>query len=137
MNDSKARILLCGTVLITATALSSCASGSDNPALCSSLDSLKSSVAGLTDIQINGDTLANVQDTLDQVQSDLRQVKDDASDEYSLEVDAVDQATSELNSNLDDAVTTPSVEAASAVATSVRAVGTSLNSLADAVKNTC
>ncbi|MFI5427881.1 hypothetical protein [Aeromicrobium sp. UC242_57] len=129
-----ARILLLSALVLAA----GCGSEDDDTAaLCSSVDSLKTSVSGLTDITIDKNALTDLQARLDQVQTDLGEVKDDASDKYATEIDAVDQAASTVGSTLDQAISTPSVQAASAVGTAVQSLGTSLKTLADAVKGTC
>lgn len=135
---SCARALSAAVLLLAATTTAGCGSADDDdPAVCSSVDSLESSVAGLTDITIDPGALADLESSLDEVKSDLSKVKDDASEEFAAEVDAVEQATSGLGTRLDAAVATPSLETVSAVGTAVQTLGTSLKSLADAVKSTC
>lgn len=138
MNLRTSRLWTLGAALLLATTLTACGSAdNDQPAVCASLESLESSVAGLTDITLNKDALAQLEDGLDEITSDLDDVKDDAGDEFSTEIDAVERASSDLRTTLDAAVATPSLQAIAAVGTPLKALGTSLRSLGDAVKSTC
>lgn len=124
-----------GTLLLAAT-LTGC-SEDENPAICSSVDALKSSITDVTDVDIDQQALATLQGNLTQVQTDLEKVKSDAQDEFATEIDAVDQATSSVSSSLDAATATPSAQTVAAVGTAVQALGTSLTNLQDAVESTC
>lgn len=135
---SCARALSATALLLAATTTAGCGTADDDdPAICSSVDSLESSVAGLTDITIDLGALAELESGLDEVKSDLSLVEDDASEEFADEVEAVQQATSDLGASLDAAVAAPSLETVSTVGPAVQTLGTSLKSLADAVKSTC
>jgi hypothetical protein len=138
---SSARVLPAAALLLVAAVPSGCGdddgSGSDDAAVCSSVDALKSSVAGLTDIPLDLGALDDLQSGLKKIQSDLGTVKDDAGDEFATEVDAVEQATADLGSTIDAAVSAPSLQTVSKVGTSLEGLGTSLTSLTDSVKSTC
>jgi hypothetical protein len=123
-----------GTLLLAAT-LTGCSE--DDPAICSSVDALRSSIGDVKDVSVDQDSLATLQDDFTQVQTDLKQVKSDAADEYATEIAAVEQAASSVSSSLDAAVATPSPETLLAVGTAVQALGAALTSLDNAVESTC
>ena len=124
-----------GTLLLAAT-LTAC-SDDENPAICSDVDALRSSVADVTDVDIDQQALAALPDDLAQVQADLTKVKSDAKDQYATEIDAVDQAASSVSSSLDAATATPSPAAVVDVGTAVQALGAALKDLDGAVESTC
>lgn len=133
-----ARTLSVATLLLASATAAGCGGADDDdPAVCSSVDALKSSVQELTEIQLNAGALADLNSGLDRIQADLGKVKDDAGAEFATEVDAVEEASSELKMRLNSAVSTPSLTTVSAVGTSIESLGTSLKSLADAVESTC
>jgi outer membrane murein-binding lipoprotein Lpp len=137
MRRSCARVLSVSALLLASAMLAGCSGDEDTPAICSSVDSLKASVADVTNVDLNPAALTTLQDNVDQVRSDLSQVKSDADDQYPTEIAGVDQATSSVTSSLDAATASPSAQTIAAVATSVQALGTSLTALNDAVKSTC
>lgn len=122
--------------LMAVLTLASCG-GDDEPAVCSSFDSLKASIADLKDVDIDQNALTTLQDSFREVQSDLGKVKSDAKAEFGDDVDAVEQAASSVGSSLDAAIASPSGETVAAVGIAVKSLGTSLTSLEDALKNTC
>lgn len=131
------RLALAGSAaLMMVLTLASCG-GDDEPAVCSSFDSLKASVEDLKDVNIDKNALTKLQESFSEVQSDLSKVKSDAKAEFGDDVDAVEQAASSVGSSLDAAVASPSGETVAAVGTAVRSLGTSLTALEDALKNTC
>lgn len=131
-----------GTVLLLAVATTAgCGDdggpGGVDPALCSSVDALKSSVAGLTDISLDVGALADLQSGLTEVQKDLGDVQDDAGDEFSSEIDAVKKAVSDLGTTVQTAAASPSLQTVSTIGPSVQAVGTSITKLASSVGDAC
>ena len=124
-------------VLAASLALVGCSGEDDRAEVCTAVDSLKTSIADLTDVTIDQDTLTTLQDTFDEVQSDLREVKEDAGSEFGDEVDAVDQAASAVRQSLQDAAATPSAASVMAVGTAIGNLGASLSALEDALTTTC
>ncbi len=126
--------------LIAALTLAGCGSDDESPAVpavCSSVDSLKASVADLEDVKIDQNALTTLEDDFTKVQSDLSKVKSDAKDEYGTEVDAVDKAAASVSSSLDAAKATPSAQTLTAVGGALKSLDTSMTALEDAVKSTC
>ena len=110
---------------------------SDPAAVCDDVDELRTSLAGLGDVSIDAGALATFQDQLDQVRSDVSTLINDAQDEYADEVDAVDQAVSDLTTTVRTAVDSPSAASLSAVRTARRVLTTSVSALGMAVQDTC
>lgn len=132
------RLAPVAVLLVLVATLTGCGGGDDDtPAICSSVDSLESSVAEVGDIDIDADALATLQEDLDQVQSDLSQVLSDAQDEYADEVDSVDDAASLLGTTLEAAAAEPTGDSLAAVAAAIKALDASLGSLVEAVKSSC
>jgi hypothetical protein len=123
-------------IVITATGLTACG-GNDTPAVCADVQALKSSVAKVADVKLDQGALETLRTDLAAVQSDLTELKSSAASQYSGEVDAVDQDTASLRTKLQAAVDAPSAQTVSAVGAAVRALGTSLTALKDAVASTC
>jgi hypothetical protein len=107
------------------------------PAVCSSIDALKSSVADLQNVDVAKGSLATLQDMVMKVLADLTKVLNDAKSEYATEVKAVDSATATVSTSLKAATATPSERTLSTVRTAVQTLGTSLRALENAVRSTC
>lgn len=138
------RLRCAGALVVLVAALSGCGAGEDDPpaapatpAICSSVDALRSSAKAVTDVQVERGALQRLQKALGEVRTDLSTVAKDATSEYSDEVDAVEKAVSDLGSSVDAAVATPTAATVGAVGAASRALGTSLSALVDSVGSTC
>ena len=136
MRPRPTRLVTSATVVLIALTMAGCG-GDDPPAVCSAVDSLKTSVDDVTKVDLGKGALAEIQDNISKVQSDLTQVKDDAKDEYASEVGAVEKASASVSSTVKAAIATPSAQAITDVGAAVQALGTSLTDLESAVKSTC
>jgi hypothetical protein len=126
------------TLVVLVATLAGCGAGEDDtPALCSSVDALRSSAEAVTDVQVQRGALATLQEALGKVRSDLSTVVEDATSEYADEVDAVQKAMSDLGSSVDAAVAAPTAATVAEVRAASKAVGTSLTALVDSVESTC
>ena len=130
------RYLTAAVVLMASFTVSGCG-GSSKPAICSDVDSLKSSITELRDVKLEAGALATLQSDLTKVQTDLSKVKSEAKTQYATEISSVEQAGASLSTNLKAASDTPSVQSLAAVATDVSALGAALSALQDAVSSTC
>lgn len=84
--------------------------GKDTPAICSDVEALKGSVADVTNVSLDKNSLATPLGDLTQVQSDLSKVKSAAKAPYATEIAALDQATSSVSSSLSAATASPSAQ---------------------------
>jgi ABC-type glycerol-3-phosphate transport system substrate-binding protein len=142
MNLVAARLRLrwAGALVVLVATLAGCGSGSgedDTPAVCSSVDALRSSVTALTDVKVEKGALDTLQKDADEVRSNLSTVVKDATREYADEVDTVEEAVSDLGTSLDAAVSGPTAPNIAAVGAASKALGTSITALVDAVDSTC
>ncbi len=123
------------TMLLSATVV---ACSDDKPEVCNSVDDLKSSIDGLTNIDVSSSTTINeLQSGLDTVQTNLTTVKTDAKAEFSSQIDAVDTALGTLNTSVDTARSDPTANSLAAVGTAVTAFTTATQTLVDDVESTC
>ena len=136
MRPRPTRFLTSVTAVLIALTMTGCG-GDDPPAVCSAVDSLKTSVDDVTTVKLGKGALAELQDNVTQVQSDITQVKDDAKDEYASEIDGVEKAFTSVSTTLKAAIATPSAQAITDLGGAVQALGTSLTDLENAVKSTC
>lgn len=135
---ARLRLWCAGALVVLVATLSGCGAGEDDtPAVCSSIDDLRSSVAALTDVQVERGALDTFQKAFDKVRSNLSTVVKDAKREYADEVDAVEEAMSDLGTSLDAAVSGPTAANVAAVGAASQALGTSISTLVDAVDSTC
>lgn len=107
------------------------------PAVCDDVDALRTSVDHLKNVQIGDNALATLSTDLKDVQSQLKQFKQDASGQYSSQIDAVQKEVDALRSSVEQATTNPSATSFTEVTSDVRALGSALGSLDDAVSSTC
>lgn len=100
--------------LFVATALFSCSSsgssssGSSKPAVCSSLNSLKSSVNQLKNLNMSNTSAQDVQQKLANINKNLQQVSKDAKKQHSSEVDAIQHDYESLQTAIKTAESNPS-----------------------------
>ncbi len=90
-----ARYFTAAVVLTASLTVSGCG-GSSKPAICSDVDSLKSSITDLRDVKLEAGALATLQSDLTKVQSDLSKVKSEAKTQYAAEISSVEQAAASL-----------------------------------------
>ena len=134
------RVWWAGMLVVLVATLAGCGSGSgedDTPAVCSSVDALRSSVAALTDVQVERGALDTFQKAFDKVRSNLSTVVKDAKREYADEVDTVEEAMSDIGKSLDAAVSAPTAANVAAVGAASQALGTSVKALVDSISSTC
>jgi len=128
--------LAASAVLLAALTLGSCGGEDETPAVCSSVDALKTSVTDLQDVKIDKNALTTLQDSFNQIKSDLTKLTSDAEDEFATEVDAVTKAASSVSSSL-EAAAAPTAATVTAVGVAIESLGTSLRALEEAVRSTC
>ncbi|HKC27382.1 MAG TPA: hypothetical protein VKB75_05175 [Jatrophihabitans sp.] len=112
-------------------------SSSGKPAVCSSLDDLKTSVSQVTDVQSGENGLSALQSNLPAVKSDLNQVLDDAKSQYSNQTAQIRTDLTSLQSAVDVAQNSHSATDISGAVTAAKTLGGSVRQLADAAKSTC
>ncbi len=112
--------------------------GKDKPAVCGSVDTLKSSITDLKSIDITSSgAVSSLQSQLTTVKSDFDQVKTDAKSQFSTQIEAVDGAYSTLVSTADTAKSSPSAANLAALAAAATTMLTDLQTLVSDVQKTC
>ena len=130
------RLLLPVVALLAGGAVAGC--GDDQPAVCTSIDELQSSVKGLADLELTGSSSAGgLEDQVALVVQDFKQVKDDASEEYDDQVGAIDADVEKLKTNAAAVKDSPSATTVADLKTSRDAVVAGIEALADDVTSTC
>lgn len=129
------RLAVVGACLLgVGVGLAACSS---QPAVCEDMDALRTSVGSLQDVTIGENALSELSTDLDQIESDLSRLNEDASEEYSSEVEAVRTRTAALRSSLQSASTDPTAPGWTEVANDVRALGSAVTDLGNAIGETC
>jgi hypothetical protein len=136
VHPRSARYLTATVGLMASLTVAGCG-GSSTPAICSDVDSLKSSVTDLANVKLELGALATLQTDLAKVQTDLSKVKSEAKTQYAAEISSIEQAAGSLSTSVEAAAATPSARSLAAVATDVKTLGASLATLQDAVSSTC
>jgi hypothetical protein len=122
-------------MLVALTGLAGCSS--DQPDLCTSVDSLEASVDNLKNVQLGENGLAEVETYLTQIRDDITDVTDAAKDQYGSEVDAVTDALDDIDEVRRIAKDQPSAATLRPLAEGVTALASALKALQQAVSDSC
>ena len=114
-----------------------CSSSSDKPAVCSSLDDLKTSVSQVTDVQSGENSLSALRSNLTAVQTNLNNVMEDAKSQYSAQVSQIRSDLDSLQTAIDAAQQSRSATDISNAVTAAKTLGGSVKKLADDARSTC
>ena len=107
--------------LVLGAALVGC--GSDEPAVCGSVDTLETSVDDLKNVDVTANGLTALQSQLTTIKGDLAEVKDDATSEFSAQITAVETSYTALKDSADAAKADTSATSLAAVVSAVSALG--------------
>src|SRR5690349_5964263 len=134
MRDSA---VLAASALVLAATLTACG-GKDKPAVCGSVGDLKSSITGLSDINVtSGSALTDLQGQLTTIKSDFDTVKTDAKSQFSIQIQAVDTSYNALKTSADAAAADTSVATLAAAATDLSTFASAVQTLVTDVQKTC
>jgi hypothetical protein len=122
--------------LLLGAALVGCSD--DKPAVCSSVDNLKTSVDDVKNIDVTSSgAVSDLESGLTTIKSDLADVKTDAKSQYASQLDAVDSALAKLTTSVDAAKTDPSAATLAAVAAAAAPFNNAVQTLISDVQSTC
>ncbi len=108
------------------------------PAVCSSVDDLKASVADLKNVDLTSSGgLTDLKDALATVRKDLKSVETDAKSEFSDEAKSVDTSFNALQAALEQVANTPSVAALGTVKSALTDFAAGVKSFVADVQATC
>jgi hypothetical protein len=110
----------------------------DQPAVCGSVDNLKTSVDDVKKIDVTSSTgITDLQNGLVTVETNLAQVKTDAKSDFSAQLGAVDAAYNTLKTRLTAAKSAPTAATRTSAAAAAQAFGGAVENLSTTVKSTC
>ena len=130
-----ALVLAMPTMLLTVSLV---ACGGDKPAVCDSVDNLKSSVQDVQDVDVTGPGgPGDLQTALTAVETDLAAVKADAKSQFTTQISAVEASYAALASTVTAAKADPTAATLTAAASAVSSFGTDAETLTSDVDATC
>jgi hypothetical protein len=132
----KSPIALTVVALVLGASLVGC--GKDKPAVCGSVDDLKTSVANLKDIDITSSSaVSDLESGLSTIKTDLGQVKTDAKSEFSSQIGAAEASYTAAKSSVDAAKADPSAATLAAAGSALSAFNTAVRTLISDIQSTC
>jgi hypothetical protein len=112
--------------------------GSDAPAVCGSVDTLKTSVEKLKDIDVTSSgAVSELESGLTGIRSDLSDVKADAKAEFSSQIAATETSYEALKTSVEAAKADLSVATIAAAGSAVSSFGTAVDKLISDIEATC
>ena len=112
--------------------------GADDPAVCGSVNDLKTSFDGLKDIDVTSSgALSDLQTGLTTLKGDLDQVKTDAKSEFATGIDAVETAYDAVKTAVTAATDDPTAATIGAAATALSSLATEVQALVKDIQATC
>ncbi len=112
--------------------------GSDTPAVCGSVDSLKSSVDKVKDTDITSSgAISDLQSGLTRIRSDLTAVKDDAKSEFASQINTVQTSYGTLKTSVEAALDGVTAATLAAAGSALSAFGTDVSKLVQDIESTC
>jgi hypothetical protein len=129
------RALAAATVLL-GVLVSGC--GADDPAVCGSVNDLKSSFDDLKAIDVTSSgALSELQSGLTTLKGDFDQVRTDAKSEFASGIDAVESAYDAVKTAVTAATDDPTAATIAAAATALSSLATEVQSLVTDIQATC
>jgi hypothetical protein len=133
----KARVLLSVAALVLGGSLAGCG-GSNKPAVCGSVDDLKTSLGDLKAISITSSgAVSDLEKSLTTIKGNFDTVKTDAKSQFSTQIQAVDSSYAAMKTAADAAVASPSVTTIATAAAALSTFSTSAQTLVSDVQATC
>ena len=112
--------------------------GADDPAVCGSVNDLKSSFDGLKDIDVTSSgALSELQTGLTTLKGDFDQVRTDAKSEFASGIDAVETAYDAVKTAVTAATDDPTAATIGAAATALSSLATEVQALVTDIQATC
>ena len=112
--------------------------GADDPAVCGSVNDLKSSFDDLKDIDVTSSgALSKLQTGLTTLKGDFDQVRTDAKSEFASGIDAVEAAYDAVKAAVTAATDDPTAATIGAAATALSSLATEVQALVTDIQATC
>lgn len=130
-------LALFGLFAISGTALTSTGCSNSKPGFCSDVDNLKGSVKELVNIQVNSNTISEVQTDFQTVQTDAEAAIQSARTDFPDETQRLEDAIKGTRSAIEGLPSSPSTEQYIALGAQVIALGTAAKDFQDAASSAC
>jgi hypothetical protein len=132
----KRAIALAVSTMLLAASLAACGQG--KPAVCSSVNDLKSSVQKIKDIDpTSSGALSKLQSDLKTVKSDFGRVKNDAKSQFATQISSVESSYASVRSSVQAAAASPNAATLAAAGTALKSLGAAISTLVDKIESTC
>ena len=126
------------TVASLAVAASVVSCGQDTPAVCGSVNDLKTSVNNVTKIDVTSSgALSDLKSGLSAVQSDLAQVKSDATSKFGSQINAVEQSYDALKTSVASVQSGATAATLAEAGAALSTFGTDVKKLIADIQSTC
>ena len=130
-------VALFGLFALSGTALTSSGCSNSKPGFCSDVEELKGSVGALVNIQINSNTINEVQTDFETVQQDANAAIQSAQTDFPDETQRLEDAVKGTRGAIEDLPSNPSTEQYIALGAQVIALGTAAKDFQEAVSSAC
>jgi hypothetical protein len=127
--------ILSAVALLVAVALAGC--GSDQPAVCDSLDAVRASADDVRDANVSENGLSQVRAGLTALNQNLQQLGTEARTQFESEITAVRTAADQLSTSVSAAKADPTSATLDVVRDAMTSLAEAVNSLGDAMADTC
>ena len=132
----KRAISLVVTSVMLAASLVACGQG--KPAVCTSVNDLKSSVQKVKKINpTSSGALNQLQTDLKAIKSDVAKVESDAKSQFATQIKSVKSSYSAVKASIQTAMGTPNAATLSAAAAALKSLGASIQTLVKDIEATC
>ena len=130
-------VALLALFALSGSALTASGCSNSKPGFCSDVETLKGSVKELVNIQINSNTINQVQTDFDAVQKDADAAVQSAKADFPQESQSLEDAINSTRDAIQGLPSNPSTEQYLAIAAQVIALGTAAKDFQDAASSAC
>jgi hypothetical protein len=130
-------IALFGVFALSGSALTSSGCSNSKPEFCSDVENLKGSIKELVNIQVNSNTINQVQTDFDAVQRDADAAVQSAREDFPQESQSLEDSINNTRDAIEGLPSSPSTEQYIALGVQVVALGTAAKDFQDAASSAC
>lgn len=121
--------------LFVVVVLSAC--GEDEPAVCTSVESLQTAIDDVREIDPSADTIPALNDGLLTIEDSLEEVKSDAQTEFASSIESVETSYAALTQSVSAAQADPTATTLGEAGTALSAFASDADSLVSDIQSTC
>jgi hypothetical protein len=130
-------IALFGLFALSGSALTASGCSNSKPEFCSDVENLKGSIKELVNIQVNSNTINQVQTDFDAVQRDADAAVQSAREDFPQESQSLEDSINSTRDAIEGLPSSPSTEQYIALGVQVVALGTAAKDFQDAASSAC